>query len=271
MARSMQSRKRCGRDERRRRASHACCALGLALGALAAGCNAAGTHAGVLVGVYAVRGVLSENTCGQTGLPAANPLVFDVEIREDDGIGYWQPSKASSNTGSFNASGGFRFATSQTKILSMGPANPVLQPSNFTSQTPDFDLQQTTCAVSMVETITGGVRRRDAADGGGIMQIELAADAAVSDSSADLVGEDLIDVAPTAGSDCNADLTAFGGSYLALPCHARYALTGTLMLPTGHALTAQSGVSAGSSAAVITAGSSAAAGAAAAAAGGSSH
>jgi hypothetical protein len=252
MARSVESMKRGGTHRRRNSATRAWCALGLAISALAGGCNpGGGTHAGVLVGGYAVRGVLSENTCGQMGLPAQNPLMFDVEIREDNGIGYWLPSKASSNTGSFNARGGFHFAASQNKILSRRLANPTLQPSNFASQQPDFDLQQTTCAVSMIETISGTVRRRDAADGGGVIEVDVAADAAANDTTDDLVGEDVIDVAPTAGSDCDADLTAFGGSYLALPCRARYALTGTLIVPTSHAVTAQTPVTAGSSASPV--------------------
>jgi hypothetical protein len=203
----------------------------------------------VLVGVYAVRGVLALNTCGPMGLPAQNPLSYAVEIREDDGLGYWYPSKAAQNTGSFNSRGEFSFTVSQTKIVSMGLANPVLQPGDFTTGQTDFDIRQTTCAVSVTETIAGVVSRREAADGGGVVALDAAADAAVSGTGDDLNGGDVIDVAPTSGSDCNADLTAFGGSYQALPCRARYVLTGTLMSSTvTNPVTAQAPVTAGAAA-----------------------
>jgi hypothetical protein len=223
-------------------------AAGLTSTVLAAGCQSEGKHAGVLVGVYAVRGVLAGNTCGPMGLPAQNPLSFSVEIREDDGLGYWFPSKAAQNTGSFNARGEFSFSASQTKIVSMGLANPVLQPSDFTTQQADFDIRQTTCAVSVTETIAGSVSRREAADGGAVVELATTSDAAVSGTSDDLTGSDVIDVAPTSGSDCNADLTAFGGSYQALPCRARYVLTGTLM-PTDTKPPSQAPVTAGAAAA----------------------
>lgn len=216
--------------------------------ALAAGCQSEGKHSGVLVGVYAVRGVLALNTCGPMGLPAQNPLSFAVEIREDDGLGYWYPSKAAQNTGSFNSRGEFSFTVSQTKIVSMGLANPVLQPGDFTTGQTDFDIRQTTCAVSVTETIAGAVSRREAADGGAVVALDVA-DAAVSGTSDDLNGSDVIDVSPTSGSDCNADLTAFGGSYQALPCRARYVLTGTLMPSTdSNPVTAQAPVTAGAAA-----------------------
>jgi hypothetical protein len=191
------------------------------------GCTPGGTHPGTLVGTYAIRGVLAENTCGQTGFPTANPLSYDVELREDDGLGYWMPSKQSQNTGSFNSAGAFHFTESQTEVLSMGLANPNPSPSDFVTQGPDFDIQQKTCAVTIDETIDGSVLRRDAADGGMVVAV-AAADGGSASQDTDLVGEDLIVVTPSSGSDCNMDLTAFGGAYLTLPCDARYEMTGML-------------------------------------------
>jgi hypothetical protein len=195
--------------------------------AAAQGCTPGGTHPGTLVGTYTIRGVLAENTCGESGFPTANPLSYDVEIREDDGLGYWMPSKQAQNTGSFNSAGAFHFTTSQTQVLSMGLANPNPQPSDFVTQGPDFDIQQKTCAVTIDETIDGTIAKRDAADGG-MVTVVSAADGGSANSDSDLIGEDLIVVTPSSGSDCNMDLTAFGGAYLTLPCDARYEMTGTL-------------------------------------------
>ena len=197
-----------------------------AVGALLSACND-GAPSGVLVGFYAIQGVLSENTCGQAALPASTELKFDVQIREDDGIGYWMRAKQGSTTGSLSASGAFRFSTSQTKIISPGDSQSAqLQPSDFTSLQPDFDLQrQPACALTVMETITGDLRRRNAADGGAVIELPESAT-----NAGDLSAEHLIEVNPTSGSDCNAALAAFGGNYLSLPCQARYVLHGSLLV-----------------------------------------
>jgi hypothetical protein len=206
-------------------------AVAMAVAVLSIACNES-TPTGTLVGIYTVQGVLIENSCGQSALPAVTPLKFDVQIREDGGIGYWSRAKQAASTGSLNSRGEFRFSTSSTKVVSSGQPGQ-LQPSNFTSLQPDFDLQQRTCALTVRETITGSVRRRNAADGGAIIELSQG-DAAVS-SSNDLDAEHVIEVTPSAGSDCNLALTAFGGNYLVLPCNARYVLQGSLQLATGAA------------------------------------
>jgi hypothetical protein len=183
-----------------------------------------GTATGTLVGVYAVRGVLVENSCGTTALPTPSPLEYNVEIREDHGVGYWVPAKSPQNAGSLTARGEFNFSATQSAVLSMTQAGQQLQPNDFQTLQPDFDLQKKTCAVTSMRRISGSLQRRNAADGGGVAEIG-SADAGEDD---DLVGTDIVQISPSAGSDCNSSLSALGGTYLALPCGARYLLTGTL-------------------------------------------
>jgi hypothetical protein len=187
-----------------------------------------GAPAGTLVGDYDVRGVLVENTCGQAALPTTNPLQFNVELREDQGVGYWVPSKMAQNTGSLSVDGAFRFAVSTTQQVSQTTqANNNLQPSDFRTLDPDFDLKKATCALTTMQTVTGALRRRLAADGG-VVDTGNTADAAAT-ATDDLTAEHLIVVSPTTGSDCNAVLTTFGGNFQNLPCQARYELTGKLI------------------------------------------
>ncbi|MFI5306419.1 MAG: hypothetical protein ACHQ53_03640 [Polyangiales bacterium] len=60
-------------------------AMGLGLG----GCTMPQTP-GDLVGSYHISAELSDNSCGDAALPAAQHLSFDVDIRSDKhGGGYW--------------------------------------------------------------------------------------------------------------------------------------------------------------------------------------
>jgi hypothetical protein len=223
------------------------------------GCNA-GKSTGSLVGDYDVRGVLAENSCGQTALPTVNPLDYAVELREDNGIGYWIPDKQTQNTGSLDSSGAFSFSVSQTAqygapattsttsqtATSSQPgqnAQQNLQPNDFTSLQPDFDLKQPApCVLTSRETIIGVVHRRDAADGGAVIELPDAG------SDDDLSGDDTIEITPAAGADCTAALSLSGGTYLALPCLAHYVLHGTLHGATSSASTSNPQLSAGASA-----------------------
>jgi hypothetical protein len=202
-------------------------AAGLLLTA-ASGCKNP-TDGTTLVGVYSIKGVLTENSCGQTALPVPNPLEYQVEIREQDGIGYWVPTKQAQNIGSLNAQGQFRFALTQTQVYGDAMlAPPIDQPSDFfpaSNGMNDPDLQrqnQTACALTLRQTVSGTLQRRNAADGGGI--VELAA----GESGSDLSADNVIDVSPSAGSQCMNALTAFGGTFTSLPCSARYVMEGSL-------------------------------------------
>jgi hypothetical protein len=196
-------------------------------------CNQ-GTKPGSLVGSYAVHGVLVENTCGQSALPTANPLDFVVELRSDTGIAYWLPTKAASTSGTLNDSGGFRFTMSETQVVQGSPAPRQEEPSDFLSTEPDFDLKQRQarpCALTRKQTVSGKVMRR--IEDGVVNETPASGDrdAAVEDSDtagSDLSAEHMIEVAPATGSECSAALAALGGAFLALPCQARYVLTGRL-------------------------------------------
>lgn len=198
---------------------------------LLSGCTQ-GSAAGTLVGRYTVKGVLVENTCGQAGLPTVNPLEFIVELREDQGVGYWVPSESPRNTGSLDDDGSFRFIVSQTQVVNQ-PANGArnLEPQDFVTLNPDFDLQQPrACALTTREIVAGSIQRRQSPDGGVSVSAVRSGDAGTSDLAGDddLLAENTIEVSPSAGSDCNRALAALGGTFLALPCQARYVLHGSL-------------------------------------------
>lgn len=192
------------------------------------GACAGSSSPGTLVGDYAVRGVLQENTCGTSALATVNPLTYSVQVREDDGVGYWVLSKSTPNTGKLASDGTFRFSVSQSKLLSDTTTTKQLEPSDFLASGAsgtDFDLKKTTCAVSIIETIEGSLVRRQDSEGRVVTSTSASSD---SDSTSDLVAQDTIVVTPSSGSDCNAQLSALGGSYLALPCQASYELRGAL-------------------------------------------
>jgi hypothetical protein len=187
------------------------------------------------VGNYAVHGILVENTCGQTALPTANPLDFLVELRTDAGIAYWMPDKAALASGTLSENGSFRFAMSDTQLVQSGPGMRQLEPSDFLTAEPDFDLKQQqgrACTLTRKQTVAGKVARR--IEDGVVRETPDASvrDAAVESEAIeggdDMRAEHLIEVAPSAGSNCEAALAALGGAFLALPCEARYVLSGSL-------------------------------------------
>jgi len=210
--------------------SIACCVVVLALCA----CNQ-GTKPGSLVGNYAIHGVLVENTCGQSALPTVNPLDFVVELRVDTGVAYWMPDKAAPASGTLSESGSFRFSMSDTQVVQGGPGTRQEQPSDFLSTEPDFDLkaqQGRGCALTRKQTVSGTVARR--IEDGMVNETPRSndRDAAIEESEggndSDLSGEHVIEVMPTSGSSCDGALAALGGTFLALPCAARYLLNGSL-------------------------------------------
>ncbi len=178
------------------------------------------TAPGVLVGEYAITGTLIENSCG-AGLPTQNPLTFTAAIRDSDGVINWQIAKGPASTGVLRDDGSYRFVTEASNNL--GPqtmAKTNLQPSDFFTNQPDFDLKKTNCTLLTTESIFGTLHRMRSIDGGVVEE-----DAG---RGADLSGDNTIEVTVAAGADCSAVLAANGGSYLTLPCMAHYSLEGTL-------------------------------------------
>ena len=201
--------------------------LGTLLGSFfvaAIGCQRQAEAVGDLVGVYAIDGALTENSCGQAALPAVDPLRFEVEIRYTDTVGYWQIEKRPAKPGELEQNGEFRFTNENTSLVSsMRGANNALEPQDFLSLEPDFDLKTTTCAMKVREVIEGSLKRSllDGVDGG-VFELDP------GDAKYDLSGENTIEVTPTTDSDCSASLAVKGGPFSNLPCTAHYALRGTL-------------------------------------------
>jgi hypothetical protein len=180
------------------------------------------TSSGDLIGVYSITGSLIDNTCGQTALPAENPLRFDVEIRQKDSVGYWQIDKRAAQPGELEDDGSFSFRNEQTALVgSTRTVRNDLEPQDFNGLDPDFDLKTTTCVMKTSELIEGTLARSllDSLDGG------------MSDASGDmdLSGDNTIKIEPTSNSDCSAALAALGGTFANLPCSAHYKLKGELL------------------------------------------
>jgi hypothetical protein len=178
-----------------------------------------------LVGVYTVDGRLTENTCGIQALPTPNPLKYRVEIREKDGVGYWVPDKQVRNLGSLNERGDFRFVLAQSQVYSNGtPTQIQQQPNDFIPpvlQAEPGQQPMAACVLTIKQTVSGSLRRRNAADGGGVIELPQAGDD-------DLIADNVIEVSPTIDSKCNPALAMLGGTYLTLPCSARYTMDGRL-------------------------------------------
>jgi hypothetical protein len=177
---------------------------------------------GELIGVYSISGALIDNSCGQVALPAANPLRFEVEIRRENSVGFWQIEKRAAQPGEVEDDGSFRFKNEQTSLVSsMRTVRNDLEPQDFNSLDPDFDLRTTTCTMKVSEVIEGTLERSflDLLDGG------------VGDSKnkTDLSGDNTISIEPTANSNCSGLLAALGGSFANLPCAAHYKLKGELL------------------------------------------
>ena len=192
----------------------------------AVGCQKPATKAsGLLVGVYAIDGALIENTCGQAALPAVDPLRFEVEIRRNDRVGYWQTDKQPQQLGEIEDDGEFRFRQEQTKLVSkMRVARNDLEPGDFASGQEDFDLKTTTCAMKIRETIEGTLARTFVWSDAGEPELDDSAPR----PKHDLTGDNRIEVTATDDSNCSASLAVFGGPFANLPCVAHYALQGDL-------------------------------------------
>lgn len=175
---------------------------------------------GELVGAYAVTGTLLENTCGE-GLPAVDPMTFEVELREDEGLGYWLVAPPA-RLGHLSASGEFSFEVERSYTVTGG------RPPEITIETdPELALDPervereqmpTDCTLVVSELVEGAVARDPAASD-------------TDPSEPALVGRNEIAVRATAASRCAALLVAAGGPWEALPCHVLYDLEGESTTP----------------------------------------
>lgn len=169
--------------------------VALAVGGLCGACDPP-PPPGELVGRYRIDGTVRADSCGP-GLGARRTIAFTVEVREDDGTGYWLFGDREPRPGRLDDDGNFSFE----------------QRGGWTLVEPRPDVGYGGCRVAQLETIDGRLGR-------------LGAGADAGDDSA-LSGTNTIDVVPLQGDDCSPALGAQGGPFLALPCRVQYELSGT--------------------------------------------
>ncbi len=205
--------------------------VSLALALCGAACTKS-TPSGVLVGKYAVKGSLIDNSCGQVALPASNPLNYVVSLRDDNGTATWAPDKSSSAGGSLSGNGAFNFETQLTRDMGTTvQANQNLQTGDLLTPGGDPDLIKRHCIMVTIDTLAGVIHKRladaslDAGDGA---QLGDASTSATATTTADLTGDETVQVMAATGADCTAALAIAGGPYTVLPCGLHYKLEGTL-------------------------------------------
>lgn len=164
-------------------------------------------------GDFHLVGELQENSCGETALPAVDPLVFDVELRSDgSGQAFWRRPSSPAVSGTVHeGSYHFRFRSA----ISVYPGDEVAGTVG--------------CALIQDEIIELATRQPDVGDGG----VEGGGDAGAGADDAGavgptlLVGTDEVTLTVAPGYDCSATLGSNGGPFIALPCGVRYSLSGS--------------------------------------------
>lgn len=172
------------------------------------------------MGDYSVTGTLVDHTCGKQALPAADPMLFQVELREDAGLGYWIV-RPPARSGTLSADGAFHFELESSQNVAAAPtAAPEPDPEREVDPglAADPDRFETMAAVAhctllVHETIRGSVSRPDA-------------DAGDIHVAGDLTGDNEIEVRAASNTDCDFVLEAQGGIWEQLPCQVSYKLEG---------------------------------------------
>ncbi len=164
-------------------------------------------------GDYTIEGHLVENECGE-GVPALDPIAFDVELRHLDHTAVWRQAGAPLVYGTVSPTG--TWEVQQSVVQDVYDPDPITGTAG--------------CALTQTETIRleGAPLPIDAPPA----QDAAAADAgdpidagATQGSPGEMNGTLEIVFVPTAGSDCSPSVSAFGGPFTALPCRVRYDLT----------------------------------------------
>lgn len=165
---------------------------------------------GQSLGVYAITGSLTTNECGNQAVPAINPLVFEVELRYDGQQAYWHREGLPMVSGAISAAGAFTFQTQNT----------------WTAIAADAVSGYAGCFIAQQDTIHGTVsldsyNQADASD-----QNSPTANTSWS-------GQQVIQMSPVSGSDCQPAMLHAGGSFHELPCSIHYDLLGTRLANAG--------------------------------------
>jgi hypothetical protein len=213
-------------------------AIGLVLAGWSA-CKMPDELPGELVGAYRIDGALLENSCGSSAVPAADPLRFNVEIRKQNGSGFWLVSSPPGHLGSLADDGDFSFQNQATYDVGPEARRPVellVEMDIERLADPEAARQQgedrtQPCRLAVTERIAGTLLRDNLADhDGGADSSAAEREDDGREGSADLIGDNEIAIR-VAGGDCRASLADNGGPFEQLPCEVRYELEGELITP----------------------------------------
>lgn len=169
---------------------------------------------GNLVGRYRVIGMLKGNTCGIAALPATDPLLFEVEIRKQAGMGIWAIPEKPFLSGKLTQDGEFIFRIEESFFVPTSPKNP----ETMVLYDPEKAASVQECRIDQIEVIKGTIHQGTHESGRD----------AGNDQHPELRGEDIIDIVPSSGSECNAASSSSGGPFSSLPCQTIYTLEGEL-------------------------------------------
>lgn len=188
---------------------------------------------GELVGEYAVDGTLMLNSCGTEAVPAVDPLRFQVQLRDDEGVGLWLMAPPP-RSGMLTTDGAFEFELERFYPVDPDP-NQRVSPELLTTD-PEAYVDEVSldrfdpaaanagpgCTLRVVERIEGVLNRR-------LVDVQDMETAALGDPDADLVADNRIEVRAASGSNCSFVMQEAGGPFEELPCELRYTLEGELL------------------------------------------
>lgn len=176
---------------------------------------------GTSLGQFSVTGTLTENACGESGLPAEDPLDFEVELRRlTPETGSWVLDSPPGSTGTLRQDGEFDFVR-ESSYVAIEPS--VQQPSAndpsdyWSGEALQDPVAKPGCVLEVREQVRGTL----------VGEASLDPDAGVLSADPTFTALNVITVNPSPGSDCRQALAVQGGPFAALPCSATYELTGT--------------------------------------------
>ena len=167
------------------------------------------TFPGEALGSFDVVGHLEHNECGQSAVPAVDPMHFAVEIRDDRGQVVWRRAGQPIVNG-MEQEGALVFHS--------------LRPLPLFGR--DLDTGRAGCTLAQREVVRVRLAEATAEDAGVADPSDAGGEAGLA-----LEGENWMQLIPTEGSDCTPALAVVGGPFAALPCEVRYTLEGSAREP----------------------------------------
>ena len=183
---------------------------------------------GTDVGTFHVQGLLVDNTCGNTGLPADDPLDFEVELRRlGTDRGLWILGKPPGTDGTLREDGSFVFVRESTYTAiepqSMKDVIRNEEPADYWSGAVLNEQPNPGCTLAIEERVEG-LLEFDATSDAAVLELG-AGDSGTQGGAEGLAATNKITIAPALGSDCRAALAEQGGPFNAFPCTASYMLS----------------------------------------------